>query len=357
MLFFFKGEKNNKQKEFYEMIDFELIKCIAIIELYIKEKWIEPMDKNTIPFSLLYHQTMSYLYSIGSCKPNELAKQILTLTPFKQIEADDYKKILRYLLKIGQLELDEDGNFLIGLNGEKIVNNFQFFSVFSTPIEYSVREASQEIGTVQISYQIGQQFSLAGFTWKVIDVNEEKRYIFVKKIGGTSKANWSDDGDFYISTKIMKKMQQILSDDEEYRYLDETSLTKLNEARALARNTNILKEKVVPCVEGLYYIFPWLGTKEITALKYSLEQQYNIDSQIKYNKGIPVLMHIKTDKSVYEINELLEKIRKDKIDKFKFNLPDTVEKSSKYNKFIPHELLKKQFIQDIINIEGMQENL
>ena len=68
-------------------------------------------------------------------------------------------------------------------------------------------------------------------------------------------------------------------------------------------------------------------------------------------------MHIKTDKSVYEINELLEKIRKDKIDKFKFNLPDTVEKSSKYNKFIPHELLKKQFIQDIINIEGMQENL
>lgn len=59
-----------------------------------------------------------------------------------------------------------------------------FFSVFSTKMEYSVRDGSQEIGSVQTPYIIGQLFSLAGFTWKVLDINEEKRQIFVKKVGG-----------------------------------------------------------------------------------------------------------------------------------------------------------------------------
>lgn len=58
-----------------------------------------------------------------------------------------------------EIEKDEDGNLLIGINGEKRVNNFQFFSVFSTKMEYSVRDGSQEIGSVQTPYIIGQQFS------------------------------------------------------------------------------------------------------------------------------------------------------------------------------------------------------
>ena len=94
MLFLFKEERDNKPKEFYQMIDFEFIKCIAIIELYLKERWIEPKEKNDYPYSLLYHQTMSYLFGMGAVKPRELAKNILTLTAFKKIPQEDYKKLL-----------------------------------------------------------------------------------------------------------------------------------------------------------------------------------------------------------------------------------------------------------------------
>ena len=116
---------------------------------------------------------------------------------------------MQYLLEKKEIEKDEEGNILIGIQGERKVNNFQFFSVFSTPIEYSVREGSQEIGTVQIPYNIGQQFGLAGFTWKVIEVNESKRQIYVKKVGGISKIGWNDDGNIFVSTKIMKKIRDI----------------------------------------------------------------------------------------------------------------------------------------------------
>ncbi len=356
MLFFFKEENSKENLNFYEMIDFEFLRCIAIIELYLKEKWIETFDKNILPFSLLYHQTMSYLFGVGGCKPNELASQILTLTPFKCIEKNDYKLLLRYLLKKEQLEQDEDGNLLIGLKGEGKVNNFDFFSVFSTAIEYSVRDGHQEIGTVQTLYTVGQRFSLAGFTWQVIDVNEEKRQLFVKKIRGTSKISWSDDGEYYINTKIMKKIRQILIEDEEYRYLDENGLEKLKDARSISRRANILKEKIFRCNEKVYYIFPWMGTKQMLALKYSLEQ-FDIDAKIKYNKGVPIFISITTEMNIDEVKEILKKIKVTKIDKFKLDIPDTVEKVSKYNYFVPRELLKKQFIEDVIDIDGMQENL
>lgn len=219
MLFLFKEEKDNKPKEFYQLIDFEFIKCIAIIELYLKEKWIEPKEKNDLPYSLLYHQTMSFLFGMGAVTPKELAKNILSLTAFKKISKEDYQKLLKYLLEKQEIEKDEEGNLLIGMQGERKVNNFQFFSVFSTPIEYSVRDSSQEIGTVQTPYIVGQQFGLAGFTWKVIDINEEKRQIFVKKVGGISKIAWNDDGNIFVNTRILKKMQEVLKEKEEYRYL------------------------------------------------------------------------------------------------------------------------------------------
>ena len=356
MLFLFKEEKDNKPKEFYQMIDFEFIKCIAIIELYLKEKWIETKEKNDLPYSLLYHQTMSYLFGMGAVKPKDLAKNILTLTAFKKISKEDYKILLQYLLEKKEIEKDEEGNILIGIQGERKVNNFQFFSVFSTPIEYSVREGSQEIGTVQIPYNIGQQFGLAGFTWKVIEVNESKRQIYVKKVGGISKIGWNDDGNIFVSTKIMKKIRDILKEKEEYRYLDINSLQKLNELRNIAKKANIIVDKVISIVKGIYGIFPWLGTKEMLALSFTLQQK-GLENQIYYSVGIPVFIEIKTQRTKEEIEKILQKIKYEKIDKTQFEISENMQKVGKYNYIIPKELLKKQSIEDCIDVDRMQKFL
>ena len=356
MLFLFKEEKDNNTKEFYQLIDFEFLKCIAIIELYLKERWIEPKEKNDLPYSLLYHQTMSFLLGMGAVSPRELARYILTLTAFKKVPKEDYQKLLKYLLEKQEIEKDEEGNVLIGMQGERKVNNFQFFSVFSTPIEYSVRDSSQEIGTVQTPYMVGQQFGLAGFTWKVIDINEEKRQIFVKKVGGISKIGWNDDGNIFINTKILKKMQEVLSEKEEYRYLDFNSMYKLKELRQIANRTGISKDRVVTIAKGVYGVFPWLGTKEILALSFSLKQQ-EIENQIFYRAGIPIFIEIKTKRSREEIEKILEKIKYQDIDKTQFEIPDILQKSGKYNYIIPKDLLKKQFIEDCIDVENMQKYL
>ena len=356
MLFLFKEEAEDKTREFYEQMDFEFVKCIAIIELYLKEKWIEPIEKNTLPFSLLYHQTMSVLFGMGAVSPKELAKQILTLSPFKNIEKEDYKELLKYLLQKQEIEKDEDGNLLIGINGEMRVNNFQFFSVFSTKMEYSVRDGSQEIGSVQTPYIIGQQFSLAGFTWKVLDINEEKRQIFVKKVGGISKNSWTDEGDFFVNTKILKKMKDVLKNSEEYRYLDECGQQKLNELRRIANNTGILKEKVVQITSKVWGFFPWLGTKEILALSYYLKTD-GLDNKVYYRGGTPIFIEVITNMSKDDLEDILKKIKEKNIDKWNFEVTETARKNEKYNWAIPKNLLTKQFVEDCLDVDGMKKEL
>lgn len=63
-------------------IPWELLQCIAIIQLYLEERWLEPIRPTKYPFSLLYHQTMSTLAASGELSPAALAQRILTLPPF-----------------------------------------------------------------------------------------------------------------------------------------------------------------------------------------------------------------------------------------------------------------------------------
>lgn len=354
MLFFFKQETEQNEKEFYEMIDFQFLKCIAIIELYLKEKWIEPIEEVRCPFSLLYHQTMSYLYGMGSVAPKELAKEILTLTPFKKIEKEDYKILLRYMLEKDELEKDDEGNLLIGLNGEKKVNNFNFFSVFTTPVEYSVKSDAQQIGSVQTPYGIGQQFALAGFTWKVLDINEEKHQIYVKKVGGISKNAWNDEGDFFTHTKIMNKIRDILKDDEIYSYLDESSKQRLAEIRFIALKSGLTKEKIIEIAKNTYLIFSWLGTKQSLYLSFALRYK-GFENQIFYRYGMPIFIKLETTLNKKELEKLIFDIYSNPIDKTLFEVPDLLEKSGKYNCYVPRELLKKQFLMDCVeNINCIQ---
>ena len=139
-------------------------------------------------------------------------------------------------------------------------------------MEYSVRDGSQEIGSVQTPYIVGQLFSLAGFTWKVLDINEEKRQIFVKKVGGISKNSWTDEGDFFVNTKILKKMKDVLENSEEYRYLDECGQQKLKELRKIAKNAGV-------------------------------------DNKIFYRAGIPIFIEVKSERNKEDLENILEKIK------------------------------------------------
>ena len=66
-----------------QLIPWKLLQAISLVQLYLEERWVEPPNPDRLPYSLLYHQTMSVLATSGELRPNELAGRVLTLSPFR----------------------------------------------------------------------------------------------------------------------------------------------------------------------------------------------------------------------------------------------------------------------------------
>ena len=109
-----------------EMIPWYLIQGIALVQLYIEERFVEPPRTDRYPYSLIYHQTMSTLASCGEMTPAELASRVLTLSCFQRITQDDFRSLLLHLLEKDHIVRNENGGLIVGLTGERIVNNYKF---------------------------------------------------------------------------------------------------------------------------------------------------------------------------------------------------------------------------------------
>ena len=254
-------------------INWAFLRIIAIIELYTKQRWVEPLVPSRYPYSLLYHQTMSTLLSSGELPARKLAESVLNLQCFRWISQEDYLLLLRHLLEIGHLQRMEDGGLIIGREGEKVVNDYRFLSVFLVPEYYLVKDENRAIGTVDKIYPPETRFSLAGRTWETVEVNEKSKVIFVKPVSGISTVDWNVNFTADLHTVLVQKLRSILLSDDSYSYLSDSCRERLTEIRSLARNSGILTKLVTQLSENKYAVFPWIGTRELFTLHFLLLQR------------------------------------------------------------------------------------
>ena len=294
---------------------------------------------------------MSILTSMGEVSSAQLAQNVLTLSPFLNITQDDYRDLLNHLVKIKHIERSERGGLLIGLSAERIIGSFKFFAVFDTPEEYAVRNESEDIGSVQVKFPVGERFALAGKTWEVTEVNEKNKVLYVKFIKGRSN-NMFIGGGFLIHTKILKKMHSILNSENSYGYLQPRAAEKLKDIRNLTAMSHISSDVVISLGGNHLCILPWLGTRSFVTLLYVLG---NRGIEIA-DKNIPYWITVKTDLSINELLSIIEEIKTETIDKYSLEYGNA-KLEGKFNDFIPSELLMKQYIEDFIDVNDMQGNL
>ena len=148
MWFVMREEQPEARSMTPESIPWKLLQGIALVQLYVEERWVEPPRLDRLPYSLLLHQTLATLASEGELSPAALAARVLPLAPFHRVTQDDFRLLLRHLIDTDLVELTEAGGLIVGLAGERIVNSFKFYAVFQENEEYTVRSESQEIGTI-----------------------------------------------------------------------------------------------------------------------------------------------------------------------------------------------------------------
>jgi len=337
-------------------INWELIRTIAIIELYTRDRFTEPIHPRKHMYNLLYHQTLSYLKSCGESSPQGLAQAMLTMTPFSQIPQDDYKTLLTHLIEIQQLERTEHGSVIIGREGEKVANSHKFLSVFIQPEYLLVKDENRTIGTVDKVYPVGTRFALAGMTWETIDVNAKSKVIFVKKVPGISLVDWDVEFEVDIHTKLMQKLRSVLESNDQYPYLSERVQARLAEIRYITQNSGILQNLVTPLdiKHTRYAIFPWVGTRQLLTLHYVLQHR-GIKNKLPW-MTCPYL-EAQFNGPPQQLESLIRSIIKEDINLQDLKLPDKTQVKGKYNEFIPQKLLHKQFIEDYLDLQGLISEL
>ncbi len=336
-----------------DQIPWPLLQSVAVIQLYLEELWIEPAVPRKYPFSLLYHQTMSTLAATGELTPAALAHRVLTLSPFKGISREDFRRLLLHLIEIDHIQRTDEGCLLVGLAGERVVGNFRFYAVFPDNEEYTVRDESREIGSILTPPPQGERFALAGRTWEVLEVDIKRKTVYARQVKGRVRTSWTGGGGS-IHSKVTRRMKQVLAEDYVYPYLQPGAAERLSQARELARKTGLLQSDIVSLGGNGYVVFPWLGTVAYRTLDRCLRLRGKDLFGIRNVNGL----------SPYFLTFGLEG-RREAADVFRELMERTGdveqlvgEKEApvieKYDEFIPPPLLRKAFIHDYLDLEEVR---
>jgi len=355
MMFVNLHEQTNRNP--FDSLPWELLRAIAVIQLYLEERWVEPFDLKPKPFSLLAHQTLSTLMTYGELSPADLAKNVRLLPAFRdKISQEEYQALLRHMIANDYLQRMESGGIIVGLTGERLTNHYSFYAVFQDEQAYHVHSKEGEIGTLDNCPAADEVFVLAGRSWKVQSVDEDRKIIYVHPVKNSRIPSWSGSGG-HIHTRIVQRMRQILEEGASYYYLRPNALRLLEQARHLARETGMLQSNIIPYGNGAFFLCPWVGTKELRTVKALFVCGLKDTLKIYFVAGGRHYLQITSDLSAETFVKTIGAIKLSMDDPDLVLPKQQVPKVDKYDIMVPDELLRKAFLYNELDVPGAVEVL
>lgn len=328
-----------------EMLRERLFQSTAMVELLIR-KWVEPPDEKILHLSTLIQQLLSIISQYGGVKA-EIAWKVLCRTgAFKSVSQKEFIRLLRSLGEHDLLSQMHDGTLILGLQGERIVNHYSFFTAFVTHDEYRLVADGKTLGSLPISHPVskGGYIIFAGRRWIVSDVKEEQKVILLQPSPAGKAPKFSSPGAL-VHDEIRKEMLKLYSSDYDPPYLNEEALKLFREGRDNFRRLKLFNCKLISS-GGETLLFPWIGDKSINTLGVLLLSRGLRAFQSGFLLGISgttpdnVISHLRGILKMESINPAeLASIVETKI-------------REKYDHFLPESLLCKEYASRFFDIPG-----
>jgi ATP-dependent helicase Lhr and Lhr-like helicase len=247
----------------YATTQWSLLQSIACWLLY-KENFIEPPEKNEKPYDILVHQALSITKGHSGILLTELIKQLKENSAFTSIEQSEIEEILHHLIEIDFLEKLQH-EVIIGVEGEKVVNSSEFYSVFKTEENFKVVNAGNTIGEIPFSPQIieDENILLSAKIWKIKYVDHKAKKIEVIPAKDGKKPMFFGGG-AVVHQKIREKMFEVLYSKTVYDFLDEPSFDEIEMMRkdfAVFDIKDLQSERPLLTAEKHLQLFTFTGTR------------------------------------------------------------------------------------------------
>ncbi|WP_336517009.1 DEAD/DEAH box helicase [Pollutibacter soli] len=280
----------------YATNQWSLLQSLACWQLYT-EGFIEPPLSTEKPFDILAHQLLSIVKGRSGISQQELEQLLKTNFAFSKVESSEIKEILIYLIETNRLE-KIGSEVIIGVDGERIVNNRDFYSVFKSEENFKVVSNRNPIGEIPFSPQIriDENILLAARIWKIKDVDEKAKRIEVVPANDGKKPMFSGSGG-NIHSRIRLKMLEILFSEQQFDILNEECNNQLSLLRSdfsAFKIVNTSLERPLIVHNNHIEFFSFIGTRVNRTISLLLEIS-GLSNTVN-EKDCECAIHIQSDK-------------------------------------------------------------
>ena len=337
----------------------ELVQSLAMIRLLIVRNWFEPADTEQMHLSTFLHQILAVIAQWGSVRTDQLYSLLCEQGSFKEITIEHFKQLLSHMGTVQLIQQLNSGELVLGIEGERLTNSYTFYAVFKTPEEFRIVAGSQTLGTLPVDSLIlkDQHIIFGGRRWKVTDIDDEKKVIYVISTKGGKPPKFNGGG-MSIHDRVRQEMLSIYRTGD-YRievgnqkidFVDNTGRQLFQEGAYLFKEASIEEQPVYQSGKHCY-IFSWMGDKVVNTLTVLLIRSGFVCSNFS---GVIEVQNTNVDK----IKNFLIDIAKDELPN-ETELAGTLsiqqKLNEKYDEYLPEDLLTEGYGRQAFNSRAAKQ--
>ena len=327
-----------------------LVQNIAVVELLLEKKYEVP-NTRSYHFSTLIQQILSILAGSGSFYAKEIWQFLCSEGAFSNITSSIFLELLYSLGAAEIISQIKSGLIVIGIEGERILSQRDFYTSFNTTDEYAVINSATHkiIGHIALSPKCGQEILLAGRHWVVESSSKRDRTVIVTESSFAGRCYFDVDNSAEVDGIIVSKMKEIYESHEKYPYLDLRLGTdeQLNNARKFVGNYRMTTNYFVT-VNGISYLFTWAGAKINRTIRLIL--QHFLSSEISYNHIY--VSNVTSDDITYICSQ-------ETVDPMVLcdQVPFELKAKEKYDNYLSNHLLNLEYCASYLDVDGAMKIL
>jgi ATP-dependent Lhr-like helicase len=244
----------------------ELVQTIATLEL-LRTGWCEPPDQGALHLSTLIQQLLSAIAQHGGITVTPGYRALCGPgSPFTAVTPAQFTSLLRGLGAREILVQSADGTLLLGPLGERTVNHYSFYAAFTAAEEYRLFTGGRPLGTmpVDLTLYAGALLIFAGRRWKVTAVDHAHKIIEAVPAPGGRPPRFNG-GIVGVHDRVRAEMRSVLAAESVPRYLSDTAVSLLSEARAAYTRYQLGDRSILQAGPHTLLV-PWTGSKAVTTL-------------------------------------------------------------------------------------------
>lgn len=243
-----------------------------------------------------------------------------------------------------------DGALVLDENGEKLVTQYEFYSAFTTPNEYTLFAEGKPIGTMPVVFPPLPDTYLifASRYWQITDINSDRKSIMLVPAKSGKPPNFGGAGAI-VFDRIREEMFRIYTQRNIPRYLNPIAKDLFAEGRKAFTQLGLHDRRILSWGADVL-LFPWKGDRIVYTLYLLLLHQ----KMRVVNKGLSLAVMDSTENVV---REELKAVANMTIDPISLVLDISDKHAEKHDCFLDEELLNQEFAAKNLDLPGAYKTI